>query len=62
MEELKKKASDPDEYEKITKRYDELILQNRIKFTTFHQSYGYEEFIEGIYPEVKNDKVIYKKD
>jgi len=61
LKELKKKASDPDEYEKITKRYDELVLQNRIKFTTFHQSYGYEEFIEGIYPEVKNDKVIYKK-
>lgn len=36
-------------------RYNELKNQNRIVFTTFHQSYGYEEFIEGIKPVVDGE-------
>ena len=37
-------------YEDIIKKYNEYKAQGRIEFTTFHQSYGYEEFIEGIKP------------
>ena len=39
-----------DDRDEINKRYDELSEEGRIDFVTFHQSYGYEEFIEGIKP------------
>ncbi len=35
-------------YDDIVNEYDKLVLDGRVCFTTFHQSYGYEEFIEGI--------------
>lgn len=45
-----------EEYEKVLRRYTELKKEGRIAFTTFHQSYGYEEFIEGIKPIVDEEK------
>lgn len=38
----------------VLKRYNDYKDQGLIAFTTFHQSYGYEEFIEGIKPVVND--------
>ncbi|MBQ8790563.1 MAG: AAA family ATPase [Ruminiclostridium sp.] len=43
-----------EEYNDVLSRYNEHKNEGLIEFTTFHQSYGYEEFIEGIKP-VKNE-------
>ena len=38
------------DYADVLAKYNEFKKEGRIEFTTFHQSYGYEEFIEGIKP------------
>lgn len=56
VEDVKKEYSDYDDY--ITKampKYQDYLKKGQIKFITFHQSYSYEEFIEGIKPNVKNE-------
>ena len=40
----------PASREEITARFAELREQSRVEFVTFHQSFGYEEFVEGIRP------------
>ena len=41
--------------EDILKKFKEYKDKNLIKFITFHQSYGYEDFIEGIRPDLDNE-------
>lgn len=43
-------------YEEVLKRFNEYKEQGRVVSTTFHQSYGYEDFIEGIKPVMETDE------
>lgn len=42
-------------YSAVLERYNAYKADGLIEFTTFHQSYGYEEFIEGIKPVMDSD-------
>lgn len=44
-----------DGYSAVFSRYKKYKDQGQIAFTTFHQSYGYEEFIEGIKPVIDGE-------
>ena len=40
----------------LTKKFQNYVNSGQIVFTTFHQSYGYEEFIEGIKPDMDDSE------
>lgn len=40
--------------------YKDYLNKGQVVFTTFHQSYGYEEFIQGLRPDTKSDKMSFK--
>ena len=41
-------------------RYNALVEAGRIVFTTFHQNYGYEDFIQGIRPDTSSGTMAFK--
>lgn len=41
-------------------RYKELVKVGQIVFTTFHQNYGYEEFIQGLRPDKDSETMAFK--
>lgn len=43
-----------EDYGKVLSRYNRYKNERKIMFSTFHQSYSYEEFIGGIMPKLKN--------
>ena len=51
----------PTKRDEAKKRFEELSDAGQIEFVTFHQSYGYEEFVEGIKALTdENDNILYK--
>ena len=51
--------SDFEDHQKVMAEYERLQKEGRIAFCTFHQSMDYEDFIEGLKPEVKGNAVEY---
>lgn len=43
----------------IKARFDELVASGRIRFVTFHQSFSYEDFVEGLKAETVDGQVRY---
>lgn len=49
------KYVDEDLRDAIKAKYDDLVSRGRIDFATFHQSFSYEDFVEGIRAETSDD-------
>ena len=48
------KGTTSEQRDALKKQYNILSKSGRIRFVTFHQSYGYEEFVEGLKAETDN--------
>lgn len=44
----------------IMERYNKLVKEGQVVFTTFHQNYGYEDFIQGIRPDTSTNEMRFK--
>jgi 5-methylcytosine-specific restriction enzyme B len=44
---------DDENREELKSKFEEYKKAGQIEFVTFHQSYGYEEFVEGIKAKVQ---------
>lgn len=44
----------------LKERFDKLVGEGRIEFVTFHQSYSYEDFVQGIRASTDNGAISYR--
>lgn len=49
-----------EERKELMREYNALVNKGRIVFTTFHQNYGYEEFIQGLRPDTEAEGLSFK--
>lgn len=54
------KVEADEDYSKVKDRYENYKTTGLIDFVTFHQSYGYEEFVQGIKPVTTNGSISYE--
>ena len=55
-DEIKKtQGMSSEERRQLKKRFDDFVKKGRIRFVTFHQSFSYEDFVEGIRATVNAD-------
>lgn len=50
----------PEERKNIMNKYNEYVNKGQIVFTTFHQNYSYEDFIQGLRPKTINGNMEFK--
>lgn len=55
-----KLSASAEERQQILAQYNRCISVGKIVFTTFHQSYGYEEFIQGLRPDTDSSTLSFK--
>ncbi len=52
-------SSNKDDRTALKARFDSLVKANRVSFVTFHQSFSYEDFVEGIKADSDNGNLSY---
>ena len=57
---IDRKNKNESERKAVMDSYKNYINKGQIVFTTFHQSYGYEEFIQGLRPDTKSERMTFK--
>lgn len=60
VDDMPKSISESEKRIKLKRRFDKLMAEGKIAFTTFHQSFSYEDFIEGIRANAIDGSVEYK--
>ena len=60
IDDVEYKGVSSEQYSELKNRFDELKQAGQIEFVTFHQSYSYEEFVEGIKPNLDSENLSYQ--
>ncbi len=59
--EVDKSRKNKIERKTVMAKYNDYLQKKQIVFTTFHQSYGYEEFIQGLRPDIDGKDMSFRK-